>query len=288
LGKSAEMKIELNAYLVALSIILLATLEAASGQDSKCFEVRKKKDKSYNGKLLLNSDTDLTPKKIEVTFDKPFNSVTLFKGRDMSCSGLTCTFDVSSWGKKIRAGKTKKLGMRVRFDESEPLPEVTSIKVDGKETCKYEPEGTTTTAETTTPSESTTPAETTLPVEETSEPSETTTPDEETTEPSESTTPSEETTEPSESTTPSEETTEPSESTTPSEETTEPSESTTSGEETTEPSESTTPGEETTEPTESTTPAETTTPATTTTTTAAPAPNNNGGWGGWSWWNWFG
>ena len=83
-----------------------------------------------NGEINIPVPRRTAKWKVEITFDKPVNSIQAWQGRNEKCTTRkkTCTFESESWWNKWNAnGNVEKLGYQTQFDETSPPPKVTKV-----------------------------------------------------------------------------------------------------------------------------------------------------------------
>merc|ERR1712142_954702 len=169
--KSIEMKIHPCILFVAVSTIVLATVEAT------CPGVETSDSWPNGMKGTIKFKSPVTFKKgwaIALKFDRPVNQIQPAQGRNGKCTGTTCTFTNQNWNKFAWMFQYMFLGFTINFDESSGKPEVVSATIadatspDQKHDICGAPAPTTTTAAEATTTAATTPAaETTTAVETT-------------------------------------------------------------------------------------------------------------------------
>merc|ERR1712142_258784 len=184
--KSIEMKIHPCILFVAVSTIVLATVEAT------CPGVETSDSWPNGMKGTIKFKSPVTFKKgwaITLKFDRPVNQIQPAQGRNGKCTGTTCTFTNQNWNKFAWMFQYMFLGFTINFDEKSGQPQVVLATIadattpDQKHNICGTPAPTTTTAGTTTAAETTTAAKTTTAAEpttaaKTTTAAETTTPEE--------------------------------------------------------------------------------------------------------------
>jgi len=108
---------------------------SSSLADKGCFSVKRSTPTQYIGKLRLTSGVPTDKFMAVVTFDTDFESADIPDGKDVECEGETCVF-LNKDGFKLEPGKVQELDFTVNLEDGlGVIPEVMSIRINGKEIC---------------------------------------------------------------------------------------------------------------------------------------------------------